>query len=119
MMIRREDVDAGRIDFSDLVDPAAPPLDPVHPGAILRHDFLEPLGLSAKALARALQVPTNRITAILRGERAVTADTAMRLARYFGTSVDLWLGLQMAYERDVAQGELAQRIEREVQPRAA
>lgn len=117
MVIRREDVDAGLVDFSDLA--TGERLAPLHPGELLRDEFMGPLGLSAKALARALHVPTNRITAILRGERAVTADTAMRLARYLGTSVDLWLGLQMAYERDVAQGELAQRIEREVQPRAA
>jgi antitoxin HigA-1 len=82
---------------------------------------MQPLGLSANALALALRVPATRIAAIIRDHRprAVTADTALRLARYFGTTPEFWLNLQSAYELSVAQGERGSRIEREVQPRAA
>lgn len=119
MSIPRADVDAGRIDFSDLVDPDAPLLDPVRPGDILLRDFMEPLALSAEALARELRVPPGRIEEIVRGKSGLAADLAMRLARYFGTSVDLWLGLQKAYELEVARRQLGDQIAREVQPRAA
>jgi antitoxin HigA-1 len=91
----------------------------VHPGDVLRHDFLEPLGLSAHALALALRVPANRITTILAGERAVTAETALRLARHFGTSAGFWLNLQKAYELEVAERAAGARIRAEVTPRAA
>ena len=77
---------------------------PVHPGEILAEE-LEELGLSANALAKALDVPTNRITAILKGQRGVTADTALRLARYFGTTPQLWQNLQKAFELRVAEIE--------------
>ena len=87
------------------------------PGEMLREEFLEPLGLSANALALSLRVPANRITAVLKNERAVTADTAMRLGRYFGTSARFWLNLQQAYDLSLARGELASKIEREVSPR--
>ena len=83
-LISREDLDAGRVDFSG--SDSAGRLPPVHPGEVLWHDFLQPLGITAHALALALRVPANRISAILAGERAVTADTALRLARHFGTS---------------------------------
>ena len=73
-----------------------------HPGEILREEFLKPLGMSANALATALQVPSNRITEILRGRRYVSADTAMRLARYFGTSPEFWLNLQTACWKSVS-----------------
>lgn len=72
--------------------------DPITPGEILREDFMDPLGLSAAALARALGVPANRITALLKGERGVTADTALRLSRYFGTTPEFWMRLQSEYE---------------------
>jgi addiction module HigA family antidote len=87
------------------------------PGEMLREEFLLPLGLSANALALALRVPANRITAILKDQRAVTADTAMRLGRYFGTSARFWLNLQQAYDLSLARRESAARIEREVAPR--
>lgn len=87
------------------------------PGEMLREEFMEPLGLSANALALALRVPSNRITAILKDDRAVTADTAMRLARYFGTSARFWLNLQQAYDLSLAKEKLAKQIEREVLPR--
>ena len=87
------------------------------PGEMLREEFLEPLELSANALALALRVPANRITAILNEERAVTADTALRLGRYFGTSARFWLNLQQSHDLSKARAELAAKIEREVAPR--
>lgn len=87
------------------------------PGEMLREEFLEPMELSANALALALRVPANRITAILKNERSVTADTALRLARYFGTSARFWLNLQQGYDLSLARTSLADKIEREVNPR--
>ena len=75
----------------------------VHPGEIIRHEFLAPLGMSARALARDLGIPANRLTEIIAGRRGITADTAIRLARYWGTSVELWLNLQAHYDVAVAQ----------------
>lgn len=115
-LIGRDDLDAGRVDLSELE--SAERLPPVHPGAVLRHDFLEPLGLTAHALALALRVPTNRITTILAGERAVTAETALRLARHLGTGAGFWLNLQKAYELEVAERAAGARIRAEVTPRA-
>jgi addiction module HigA family antidote len=94
-------------------------LEPIHPGEILREEFMVPLDLSIHALAMALRVPATRIGDIVRGRRAITPDTALRLARYFGTSPDLWLGLQAEYELRVAQRDLSDQIERDVQPRTA
>ena len=91
---------------------------PVHPGEILGEE-LEELGLSANALAKALDVPTNRVTAILKGQRGVTADTALRLARYFGTTPQLWQNLQNAFELRVAEIESGPQIEERVQRREA
>ena len=90
-----------------------------HPGEVLREEFMKPLGLSANGLALALRVPATRIGDILRAEkpRAVTADTAMRLARYFGTTPEFWLNLQSAYDLSLAAAENGAPIEREVQPR--
>jgi addiction module HigA family antidote len=92
-----------------------------HPGEVLREEFMQPLGLSANALALALRVPATRIGAIVRSERprAVTADTALRLARYFGTTPQFWLNLQSAYDLSIAMGQRGARIARDVQPRAA
>lgn len=89
---------------------------PVHPGEILG-DELEELGMSANSLAKALAVPTNRITAILNGQRGVTADTALRLARYFGTTPQFWLNLQNAFELRVAETTSAKDVAKQVQPR--
>ena len=91
-----------------------------HPGEVLREEFMKPLGLSANALALALRVPVTRIGDILRADkpRAVTADTAIRLARYFGTSAEFWLNLQSAYELSRTIAERGNAIERDVQPRA-
>ena len=88
----------------------------VHPGEILR-DELQALDLSASALSKALGVPVNRVTAILNGRRGVTADTALRLARYFGTTPRVWLNLQQAYDLRRAEIAVGQRIVERVQPR--
>ena len=89
---------------------------PVHPGEILR-DELDALGMSANALSKALDVPVNRITAILNGQRGVTANTALRLARYFGTTPQVWLNLQKTWELRREEIESGRRIARRVQPR--
>ena len=91
---------------------------PVHPGEILREDYLLPLGMSANALSKALNVPAPRINDIARERRDVTADTAMRLARYFGGDARSWMNLQVAYDLRVAEIENAKRIEREIVPAA-
>ena len=93
-------------------------LPPIHPGEALR-DILSEAGLSANALALALRVPANRITAILKGQRGITAATAMRLGRYFGTSAAMWLNLQADYDLQVAEDELRGQVDREVLPRSA
>jgi addiction module HigA family antidote len=92
---------------------------PVHPGEILREDFMEPLGLSANALARALHDTPARINDIVREKRGVTADTALRLARYFGGDAQSWLNLQTAFDLRTAEQTAHGVILQEVQPRAA
>jgi antitoxin HigA-1 len=87
-----------------------------HPGEILQEGYLEPMGISQNQLARSMRVPTNRIHAIVHGQRAITAETALRLGRALGTSAELWLGLQMEYDLRTAEQELAEAIEREVLP---
>jgi addiction module HigA family antidote len=89
---------------------------PIHPGEILREEFMIPLGLSANALAIALRVPAPRINDIARERRAITADTALRLARYFGTSAEFWLGLQSDYVMKIALVEHGERINQDVAP---
>lgn len=89
-------------------------LPPVHPGEVLLEDFMKPLGLSQYRVAKDLGVPALRISQIVRGQRSVTADTALRLARYFGTSAAVWLRLQARYDLEVAQARMARRINREV-----
>lgn len=78
-------------------------LTPIHPGEVLFHDFMEPLGLSQNQVARSMKVPPRRINEIVHGKRAVTADTAARLARYFGTSAEFWLNLQARYDLDTLE----------------
>lgn len=90
---------------------------PIHPGEILREEFLVPLNMSAHALALELKVPAPRINDIVREKRSVTPATALRLARYFGTTPDFWLNLQTAYDLKIAQRELWQTIESEVRER--
>jgi antitoxin HigA-1 len=91
-------------------------LPPVHPGEVLREEILKPLGISINRLGRDLRVPVNRISEIVNGRRGITADTALRLARYFGTTPELWMNLQAAYDLDVAQRGSADRIARDVNP---
>ena len=92
---------------------------PVHPGEILREDFMEPLGLSANALAQALQVTPTRINDIVRERRGVTADTALRLARYFGGDAQSWLNLQSIFDLRTAEQSVGTTIEQNIRPRAA
>ncbi len=94
-------------------------LDPITPGEILFEDFMQPLDLSMNALARDLAVPPNRISEIVNGKRAITADTALRLARYFGTSPELWLNLQNDYEIRTVRREHGSEIDARVRARAA
>ncbi len=92
---------------------------PPHPGRILRDDLLSPLGMSINQLAHALCVPANRLSQIVQGKRAITPDTSLRLARYFGFSQDYWLNLQAHYDLEVARRRLGRRIEGEITPREA
>jgi addiction module HigA family antidote len=90
-------------------------MNPLHPGEILLEEFLTPMNLSQNKLALDIRVPARRINEIVHGKRRITADTAMRLAKYFKMSPQFWLGLQMDYDLDVAEDQLADRIENEVQ----
>jgi addiction module HigA family antidote len=90
---------------------------PVHPGEMLREEFMKPLGLSANALAIALRVPVTRISEIVRERRGITADTALRLARYFNVSPQFWMKLQMDYDLECAASELKDSLESEIRPR--
>ncbi len=92
---------------------------PVHPGEILREDYLFPIGLSANALAKALHVPAPRINDIVRERRGITADTAMRLARYFGGDAQSWMNLQAIYDLRLAELAAAKQIFNEIEPRQA
>jgi len=89
-------------------------LSPIHPGEVLFEDFMKPLGLTQYRLAQDIGVTPIRISQIVRGQRAITVDTAMRLARYFGTSAAVWLRMQVRYELELAESELSERINREV-----
>jgi addiction module HigA family antidote len=94
-------------------------LAPIHPGEILREEFMKPRDLSQNALARALNVPPRRINEIVLEKRGVTADTALRLARFFGTSAEMWTGLQADYDLRLARHDKTRVIERDVEPLAA
>jgi addiction module HigA family antidote len=89
-------------------------LSPIHPGEVLLEDFMKPLGLSQYRLAKDIGVTPIRISQIVNGQRSITVDTALRLARYFGTSAAVWLRLQMRYDLEVAENELQEKIDREV-----
>jgi len=93
-------------------------LPAIHPGEHL-HDELDDLGLSARAFAKLLDVPVNRVTQILNGQRGISADTALRLARYFGTSAEFWMNLQQMYELRLAKQDAGRQIAARVRPRAA
>src|SRR5215510_14643892 len=94
-------------------------LPPVHPGEVLREDLLKPLGISINRLGRDLRVPVTRISEIVNGRRGITADTALRLARYFATTAEFWMNLQAAFDLDLAQRALADQIARDVHPHEA
>ena len=117
MTIRREDVDAGRVDFSAVATGRRMP--PLHPGEILRDEFLDPMGLTAYRLAKEIKIPLTRVAAILAGKRSITAETALRLARYFGQSESFWLSLQASHDLDVARTKHGKTIKRDVAPCAA
>ncbi|MDE0649296.1 MAG: HigA family addiction module antitoxin [Gammaproteobacteria bacterium] len=117
MTISREDLDRQRVDFSDVA--SGERLPPIHPGEILRDDFLRPMGLSVYGLARALKVSRPRVNDIVLGRRAISVDTALRLGRYFGTTPEFWIHLQTRYDLDVAERTIRPGIEREIEPRAA
>jgi addiction module HigA family antidote len=89
-------------------------IPPLHPGEVLLEEFLRPMDISQNKLALAIRVPARRINEIVHGRRRITADTALRLARYFGTSAQFWLGLQLDYDLDLAQDEVGDQIERDV-----
>jgi len=92
-------------------------LPAIHPGEVLLEDFMKPLGLTGYRLAKDIGVPSLRINRIIRGKRSITADTALRLARYFGTSAGVWLRLQARYDLEIAETKLSDRINREVKIR--
>ena len=91
---------------------------PAHPGDVLREDFLKPLGLSQYALAKALDMPQIRVSEIVNAKRAVTPDTALRLARYFGTSAEFWIGMQASHDLEAARDRLGATIAARIRPRA-
>jgi antitoxin HigA-1 len=117
MSIKCEDLEAGRVCFADVTSGRR--LPPVHPGEILRDDFLEPMKISVYTLAQVIKVPRSRVNDIVLGRRGITTDTALRLARYFGTSPEFWVNLQAHYDLEIASRTLHRKIEREVSPRAA
>jgi antitoxin HigA-1 len=94
-------------------------LEPIHPGEILLEEFMKPLGISINRLARDIAVPAGRISSIVNGKRAITADTAIRLGKYFGTSPEVWMGLQADYELRVAQRLIGPEVERRIHRHAA
>jgi addiction module HigA family antidote len=117
MTIKREDIETGKIDFSDITTGRRLPA--VHPGDVLKTEFLEPLSLSVYQLAKDLKVQRSRLNEIVLGQRSLTADTALRLAVYFGTTPEFWINLQTQYDLNIANRQLRKKIEREVAPRAA
>ena len=94
-------------------------LTPVHPGEVLQHEFIEPMGMTQNKLALELHVPARRINEIVLGKRSITADTALRLSRYFKNSAQFWLGLQMDYDLDIAEDKSDEKIRLEIHPRIA
>lgn len=94
-------------------------LEPIHPGEILLEEFMKPMGISINRLARDIAVPPGRVSAIVNGKRAITADTALRLGRYFGTSPEVWMGLQADYELRTAQRTIRPEVEKRVHCHAA
>jgi addiction module HigA family antidote len=119
MSIRRDDLDAGRVDLADVIDKRRASMRPCPPGDVLRTEFLKPIKQSAYGLAKDINVPLNRVAGILAGKRAITADAALRLARYFGTDAQSWINLQGRYDLEMTRQASGRRIDHEVKPRAA
>ena len=117
MTIKREDLDRRAVDLSEIVTGRL--LPPVHPGEILRDEFLVPLGLSVYRLAQALKIPRPRLHDVVRGRRGVTVDTALRLGRYFGTTPEFWINLQTRHDLDAIGRTVRTEIKREIEPPAA
>ena len=117
MAIKREELDRREVDLSDVV--SGQRLPPVHPGQILRDDYLIPMGLSVYRLAQELRIPRPRLNDIVLGRRGVTVDTALRLGYYFGTTPEFWINLQTRYDLDVADRTVRRQIEQEIKPYAA
>lgn len=117
MTIQIEDLNS--LDFSDVADTHLSKLPPIHPGEILREEFLIPMRMTANALALALRVPAPRINDIVRGRRAITPDTALRLSRYFGVTAEFWMNLQTAYDLRMTRLQTQATIERDVLPHEA
>lgn len=114
MTIKRKDLQNSIVDFSDVVTGRRLPM--IHPGEILRDEFLEPLGISVYKLAKSINVPRSRANDIVLGRRSVTTDTALRLGRYFGTTAEFWINLQSSHDLDVAERTSRKKIEREITP---
>ena len=117
MTIKREELDRQEVDFSDVASGRR--LPPVHPGEILRDEFLTPMAISVYRLAQAIKVSRPRLNDIVLGRRGITTDTALRLGHYFGTTPEFWINLQTRYDLDVAERTMRRQIEREVEPHAA
>ena len=116
MTIKREDVDQRRVDFRGVTSGRRLPA--IHPGEMLRDEFLIPMNITVYRLAKALKVSRPRLNDVVFARRAVTTDTALRLGRYFGTTPEFWINLQTRYDLDVAERTTRSRIDREVRPHA-
>ncbi|MXY54950.1 MAG: HigA family addiction module antidote protein [Gammaproteobacteria bacterium] len=117
MTIKREDVDHRRVDFRGVT--SGQRLPAIHPGEILRDEFLVPMKITVYQLAKALKVSRPRLNDIVLARRAITTNTALRLSRYFGTTAEFWINFQTRYNLDVAEETTRQTIEQEVEPHAA
>ena len=117
MTIKRKELDRREVDFSDVASGRR--LPPVHPGEILRDEFLTPMEISVYRLAQAIKVSRPRLNDIVLGRRGITTDTALRLGRYFGVTPEFWINLQTRYDLDVAERTTRRQIEREVEPHTA
>jgi addiction module HigA family antidote len=116
MSVSRAELDSGQVDFADVADDAAIVVAPLTPGELLREEWLGPLGVSGYRLAKEIGVPAHRVTGILAGKKAITADTALRLARYFGTDAQSRMNLQTNYDLEVQRRDSGAEIERVVRP---
>ncbi len=114
MTIKREELDRRKVDFSEVTTGQL--LSPVHPGEILRDEFLIPMNLSVTRLAQGIKVSEKDLDAIVHGINGITIDTALRLGHYFGMTPEFWINLQTRYELDVAEHTVRRQIEREIEP---